>query len=200
MINIMYLKRMKYTCTGVGGPKLSLGYTWNFFATLLHYTRVRTTTYRWQGVGGADGRVGSGLLQERFVLVERCEPVQQGLQHGGHLMSDGRFDGHALMSDFSHVGHDPFVAEVVRELVSPLGQELHEPGHEPRQLILKNQKNKRWQILVNERSKSNNGYKGLYKNKYYNRKKVKTNIAHGQYTRTNDCDDRSVIKYATTTK
>lgn len=95
-----------------------------------------SATYRRQGVRGADGRVGAGLLQERLVLVERGQPVQQRLQHGGHLVPDGRLDGHALVCDLADVRHHPFVAEVVRELVRPLGQQLHQTGHEPRQLVL----------------------------------------------------------------
>lgn len=93
---------------------------------------MRGETYRRQSVHGDDSGVGAGLLQERLVLVERGQSVQQGLQHGRDLVPDGRLDGHALMCDLPDVRHYPFVAKVVRKLVSPLGQQLHQPGHEPR--------------------------------------------------------------------
>ena len=84
--------------------------------------------------------VGVGLdvdfLEELFVLFEGREPVEEVVQHLRNVAAQTRVEGHAALRQLPHVRHHPLVAEVVRERLHPLGQQLHHVRAETTQFLL----------------------------------------------------------------
>lgn len=83
-----------------------------------------------------------------FVLVEQRQPMEQRLQHGGHVPPTGRIQLDALLGHVPDVLHQPFVTEIVWKSVHPFGEQAHEVGRKASSVGVGQRRDSSWLLRL----------------------------------------------------